>query len=67
MGAPKHIALPADVKPGGKIDLSVDMVAPAAAGEYVGNWMLMDADGNTFGTGPNANAVFWVRIIVVVN
>jgi hypothetical protein len=57
--------LPAEVEPGETIDLTVDMEAPMEAGEYQSNWMLSNADGELFGIGPNGDAPFWARIIVV--
>lgn len=47
------------VAPGETIDVSVNLVAPAAAGTYRGEWKLRDAGGVLFGlsTGP-----FWVEI-----
>jgi hypothetical protein len=43
----------------------VDMVAPANSGTYQSNWKLRNAGGVLFGIGPNGDAPFWVRIIVV--
>ena len=65
MEAIQSIYLPGEVLPGNMIDLSVDMVAPLSAGTYQSNWMLMDAEGNLFGLGPNGDAPFWARIQVV--
>jgi hypothetical protein len=53
------------VLPGQTVDITVDMVAPLNAGSYQGNWELRDPDGTLFGLGPDGNAPFWVRIIVV--
>jgi hypothetical protein len=65
MGAPgtvpfEHITLPAN-----EIEISVEMVAPRSPGTYQGNWILSNAKGDLFGIGPNADAPFWVRIVVV--
>jgi hypothetical protein len=57
--------LPGEVEPGETIDVTVDMQAPMEAGEYQSNWMLSNADGEPFGIGPNGDAPFWARILVV--
>jgi len=44
--------------------LSVQFFAPTAPGSYQSNWMLQDPDGNLFGIGFNADAPFYVKIIV---
>lgn len=64
MGAPAAVNLAGDVNPGQSVDISVDMVAPSAAGQYQGNWKLRNAANVLFGIGPNGSAPFWVRIIV---
>lgn len=65
MGAPASIPLPGSVPPGQTIDISVDMVAPHAAGRYQGNWKLRSPARAWFGIGPNGSSSFWVRIVVV--
>ena len=65
MGALASVALPAEVAPGQSIDIAVDMIAPATAGKYQGNWKLRNASNALFGIGPSGSAPFWVRIIVV--
>lgn len=64
MGAAASIPLPAAVAPGQSVDLSVDMVAPATAGTYQGNWKLRNASNVFFGIGPGGGSPFWVRIVV---
>lgn len=64
MGAPASVPLPSDVAPGQTIDISVDMTAPQAGGDYQGNWKLRNASDAWFGIGPNGDAPFWVRISV---
>lgn len=64
MGAPVAVNLAGDVLPGQSVDISVDMVAPATAGQYQGNWKLRNAANVLFGIGPNGSSPFWVRIIV---
>ncbi len=62
MGGPVVQQLTQVVNPGETVDLSVNLVAPAADGTYRGYWRLRDANGNTFGL-TNGNA-FWVDIKV---
>lgn len=64
MSGPTAVPLPANVTPGGTIDLSVNLVAPSSSGTYQGNWVLSDPDGNLFGVGLNGNQAFWVNIVV---
>ena len=40
------------VRPGEEIDVSILLVAPAAAGSYRGQWQLSAPDGTFFGTAP---------------
>lgn len=53
------------VAPGERIDLSVDLIAPAENGRYRGFWMLSNARGDRFGIGEQANGAFWVDIRVL--
>jgi hypothetical protein len=55
---------PSEVAPGEKIDLSIDLTAPASSGTYRGNWMLQNEDGNFYGLGMDGDKPFWVQIIV---
>ena len=64
MGAIQEQFLSGEVLPGQAIDLSVQFFAPTAPGSYQSNWMLQDPDGNLFGIGFNADAPFYVKIIV---
>lgn len=64
MGGPASVPLPGNVPPNATVDLSVDLVAPAANGTYRGNWKLRNADGVLFGLGASGNNPFWVQIIV---
>lgn len=52
MGAPPSVALPAVVKPGEDINISVNLVAPADAGTYRSRWQLQQPGGERFGTRP---------------
>jgi uncharacterized protein YkwD len=51
------------VPPGTIVNVSLNMTAPAGAGEHTGNWQLQNAAGKTFGVG-SANDNFWVKINV---
>ena len=64
MQAPAVIPLNRNVRPGETVDLSVNLVAPAAPGDYRGNWMLSNQFGYEFGIGSDARKAFWVDIIV---
>jgi hypothetical protein len=65
LGAASSIALPADVQPGGTIDLSVSMVAPIAPGTYTSKWLLAGDNGFTLGFGQNKGDP--LSAIIVVN
>ena len=56
--------LPALVAPGQTADISVDLVAPSAQGEYGGFWQLQTPGGTTFGMGPGGSGNLWVQIRV---
>ncbi len=57
MGGPATQALVGNVNPGQTIDISVNLTAPAAAGDYTGYWKLRNASGVLF-------AQFYVQIKV---
>lgn len=48
LGASSSVSIPAEVKPGGEIDIPVSMKAPATAGTYISNWVLTNAQGVNF-------------------
>jgi hypothetical protein len=48
---------------GQSVDVSVDLIAPEAAGNYQGNFMILAPNGTYFGLGVE-NKSFWVRIAV---
>jgi hypothetical protein len=64
MGAATSINLPGIVSPGTTVDLTLNMVAPAAAGGYRGFWILSNASGALFGIGLSAADPIWVEINV---
>lgn len=65
MSAPESIPLRQAVAPGETIEIAVDMIVPQNSGVQQGNWKLRNAAGQLFGIGPNGDAPFWVRIIVL--
>jgi hypothetical protein len=66
MGAPASQQLtPGTVAPGGTIDVSVNLLSPAAVGTYQGYFKLRASDSSLFGIGPSADGAFWVKIKVV--
>lgn len=64
LSAPTVINMPW-VAPGRTIDLTVSMVAPTSPGNYRGNWVLSNIDGELFGVGSDADEPFWVEINVI--
>jgi hypothetical protein len=66
MGAPASQQLTTGtVAPGGSIDVSVNLLSPAAAGTYQGFFKLRASDSSVFGIGAAADTAFWVKIKVV--
>jgi hypothetical protein len=64
MGTSGHVPLTGTVQPGEEVEVSADLVAPAAPGTYRGNWMLRNASGSVFGLGAAGANPFWVQIVV---
>ena len=64
MSGPSSQALPGEVPPGGEIDLSVALVAPAEGGTYRSEWLLQSADGARFGVGQDGETPIWAEIVV---
>ncbi len=64
MDAPRSVGLSETVRPGERVDVSVDFIAPAGRDTYRGYWMLESDDGEDFGIGSSANKAFWVEIRV---
>lgn len=48
MDGPAVQALTGNVNPGQTLDISIDLKAPATAGDYTGYWKLRDGSGKTF-------------------
>ncbi|MBN2085386.1 MAG: hypothetical protein JW748_09185 [Anaerolineales bacterium] len=66
LGAPASQQLTAGtVAPGATIDVSVNLLTPAAAGTYQGYFKLRASDSTVFGIGADANTAFWVKVKVV--
>ena len=64
MGAPSVVSMGQNVAPGETISMAVNMQAPAAPGNYTGNWTLRNASGVLFGLG-KSDGPFWIKISVV--
>jgi hypothetical protein len=64
MSAATSIPFTQTIAPGGTMDISVSMTAPATSGDYTGNWLIKDSSGNTFGTGQGGLTPLSVRILV---
>lgn len=64
MNGPSAILLPSSVAPGQTIDISVNLVAPTAAGSYRGYWTLRNTAGLVFGLGDKGDVPFYVDIAV---
>ena len=65
LGHALSVPLGREVRPGDSVEIAVDMVGPTNAGTYQSNWKLRTAGGVLFGIGPNGDAPFWVRIVVL--
>ncbi len=64
LGAPNVVSMGQNVAPGDTISMAVNMQAPAAPGNYTGNWTLRNASGVLFGLG-KSDGPFWIKISVV--
>jgi len=54
---PHSLPLGETVPPGGEIELSVNLIAPAEPGTYRGEWQLFAPDGRPFGVRPAVDVV----------
>jgi hypothetical protein len=54
-----------NVPPGDAVDVTMDMIAPLNPGTYQSNWKLRNDQGQLFGIGPQGDAPFWVKIMVI--
>ena len=67
MNGPESQSLGDVVKPGQKVDVSVELIAPATKGAYTSEWMLQAPNGEQFGLGNDGKTPFWVKIRVPKN
>ena len=61
MESPDTAPVP-ETEPGKPVDVSIDLVAPATDGNYLGNFELRNADGDVLTIG--TERTFWVKIVV---
>ena len=61
LSAPESAPVP-ETEAGKPVDVSIDLVAPATDGTYLGNFELRNAEGTTVLIG--TEATFWVKIVV---
>lgn len=64
MNAPAYVPLAGSVAPGQTIDISVNMKAPEASGDYSGFWMLRNQNDALFGVSADGLTSLWVKIKV---
>ena len=64
MNAPSPVPFPGEVPPGGAVDLSVVMQAPAEIGDHSATWKLRSPAGTLFGTGDSGADALVVKITV---
>jgi hypothetical protein len=64
LGGPASVPLTTDVPPGGVIDISITMVAPATGGRYISNWLMRSDNGQLFGVDPEAKFPIYTDITV---
>ncbi len=64
LAAVTRVPLAYEVPPQATVEIEVPMRAPEEGGIYQSNWMLSNAQGNSFGVGPAGDRPLWVRIRV---
>lgn len=64
MSGPASQPIASNVLPGQVVDISVNLRAPASAGDYTGEWKLRGPTGVVFGLGPAADKSFFLKITV---
>ncbi len=64
MSEATSIAIPVEVAPYEKVEISVKMMAPSNPGNYRSYWKFKNADGKLFGVGIDFNEAIWVDITV---
>ncbi len=65
MGSSSPIPLEKDVPPGQTLDVSVNLTAPTAPGNYAGYYMLKNPSGHNFGVSASGEQPFYVYITVL--
>ncbi len=63
MGA-SYAVFPENVPVGQTVNISINLIAPSAAGSYRGYWMFKNANNVLFGLGAQGNKPWWVDIKV---
>jgi uncharacterized protein YkwD len=63
MNGPQSMPLPS-VQPGDLFNVSVNLVAPANGGTYLGDWEFQRPDGTRFGVNSGGIDMIWVKIVV---
>jgi hypothetical protein len=67
MGGPATVPITASVPPNALYTFTVNLTAPATAGQFKGNWMIQTPQNTKFGvTGTSYTSPFWVQITTVV-
>ncbi len=64
LGPDKTVALVEPVAPGDSAQISLRLTAPAQPGTYTAEWMLQNADGQQFGTGPDGDRPLTLEFVV---
>lgn len=64
MVGPNAVFLPANVRPGETVDLSVTLTAPSSPGYYRSDWLLRNPGGILFGMGSDASQPLVLEIVV---
>ncbi len=64
MGASEINPLPSSVAPGGTIDLSLNLIAPATPASYLSSWILKNEKKVNFGVGANYDKAIFAAIKV---
>ena len=62
MGGPEDLNFTQNVAPGDTVDVSINLTAPNATGDYRGNWKIRSSDGVVFGL--TTGKAFYVEITV---
>jgi len=58
------IIIPSYVRPGQTVDLTTMLIAPSQPGNYVGQWLMRNAENRSFGFGPNGNNPLVMQVVV---